>query len=173
MPVLENSASQVSPSFVADRKAQRVGDLVTVLITEAASVSTSARTRAQKQEGATAKFDQLPDDHRSIGGNFQRDFSGGGQVERSGRLIARLATTVMEADGTGRLRISGEQRIVANNEEQVVSLEGYIRAEDIGPDNTIASQRVALARIELTGRGVLGRGQAPGWLTRLFMGLGQ
>jgi flagellar L-ring protein precursor FlgH len=97
-----------------------------------------------------------------------RSFSGGGQVERSGRVLARVAAFVVEADPSGRLRINGEQVIVLNDERQVVRLDGYIRAEDIASDNTIPSGRVALARIEIAGNGVLSDGQSPGWLTRLF-----
>jgi flagellar L-ring protein FlgH len=170
---LPESAPRVNRSFVADRKAERIGDLVTVFISETASVNARSRTSANKEEGAGVRFESLPSNQRNISGELQRQFDGGGQVERSGRLLARLATTVVEADGSGRLRIRGEQLIVINDEKQVLRLEGYVRAEDIGPDNAISSQRVALARIELSGQGVLGKSQAPGWLTRLFMWAGE
>jgi flagellar L-ring protein FlgH len=156
-------------SFIADRKAERVGDLVTVVISEAASVNARSRTSAKKQEGANAHVEQLPGDRNGVGAGLERQFDGGGQVERSGRVLATLAATVVEADGAGRLRISGEQLLLINDERQVLRLDGYVRAEDIGPDNAISSQRVALSRIELSGQGILGSSQAPGWLTRLFM----
>jgi flagellar L-ring protein FlgH len=170
---LPESAPRVNRSFIADRRAERVGDLVMVVVSESASVNARSRTSANKEEGAGVRFENLPNDRRSIGGDLQRQFDGGGQVERSGRLLARLATTVVEADASGRLRIRGEQLIVVNDEKQVLRLDGYVRAEDIGPDNAISSQRVALARIELSGHGVLGSSQAPGWLTRLFMWAGE
>jgi flagellar L-ring protein precursor FlgH len=156
-------------SFVADRKAHRVGDLVTVLISESATASSTARTRTDKGEKAGLGVSSKSGTRVAADADISRSFSGGGQVERSGRVVARVAASVVEADPSGRLRITGEQLIVMNDERQRVRLDGYIRAEDIASDNTISSGRVALARIEISGKGVLADGQSPGWLARLFM----
>ena len=106
---------------------------------------------------------------RSDGLTWPReDFTGGGQIQRSGKLLAKLAVIVQNVDEHGNLSIAGEQEIRVNNEQQRIALSGIVRPEDIGPDNTIASWRIAEARIDFKGEGVLARKQSPGLLTKLF-----
>ena len=172
MPVLHGQIAEPEVSFFADRRARRVGDMLTILITESASVSESARTRTDKTENASVTwFPRVT--KKTTSADISSDFAGGGQIERSGRLLARLAVMVDGIDERGNLHVSGEQIIAVNNERQVIKLEGVVRGDDIAPDNTIASTRVSGAHIELSGRGVLAGRQRPGWITRLLTWFGQ
>jgi len=49
-----------------------------------------------------------------------------------------------------------------------VQLSGIVRPVDIEPDNTIASSKIADARIAYSGEGVLNDANRMGWLTRFF-----
>ena len=71
-------------------------------------------------------------------------------------------------DGNGNLLIRGEQDIEVNNEKQRIALTGLVRPEDITPDNTVASWRIANADIDFVGKGILARKQSPSLLTKLF-----
>jgi flagellar L-ring protein precursor FlgH len=155
-------------SLFADRKAHRAGDMLTVVVTEAASASASARTSADKQESVFGQINQPDESPWNIDLAFGNDFEGGGQIQRTGKLLAKLAVIVQEVDAHGNLSIVGEQEIRVNNEEQRIALSGVVRPEDIGPDNTIASWRIANARIDFKGEGVLARKQSPGLMTKLF-----
>lgn len=155
-------------SLFADRKAFRAGDMLTVLVTEAASASATARTRADKEESVFGRINQPDERPWNIDLSFGNDFEGGGQIQRTGQLLAKLAVVVQGVDAQGNLSISGDQEIRVNNEEQRIALSGTVRPEDIGPDNTIASWRIANARIDFKGKGVLARKQSPGLLTKLF-----
>lgn len=155
-------------SLFADRKAHRAGDMLTVVVTEAASASASARTSADKQESVFGQINQPDESPWNIDLAFGNDFEGGGQIQRTGRLLAKLAVIVQGVDAYGNLSIVGEQQIRVNNEEQRIALSGVVRPEDIGPDNTIASWRIANARIDFKGEGVLARKQSPGLMTKLF-----
>jgi flagellar L-ring protein precursor FlgH len=161
------------PSFFADRRAHEVGDMVTVLITEVSSVEATARTSTAKSESARAALTHRDIDLHGASVDFDSDFSGGGQIERSGKLLAKLAVTVSGIDDVGNLIVQGEQEIRVNNERQRIRLEGRVRPEDIGPDNTIPSWRVSGAHIEFTGKGLLARKQAPGLLTRILSWFGE
>jgi len=155
-------------SLYADRKAFRPGDMLTVLIIETAQASATARTRADKSDNAFA-FLTWPDDPiKRWEGGLGSDFSGGGEIQRSGRLVAKLAVTVASIDPNGNMTVSGEQDIRVNNEQQRMTLSGSVRPEDIAPDNTIVSWRVSNAQIEFKGRGILARKQSPGLLSWLF-----
>lgn len=155
-------------SLFADRKAHRAGDMLTVVVTEAASASASARTSADKQESVFGQINQPDESPWNIDLAFGNDFEGGGQIQRTGKLLAKLAVIVQGVDAHGNLSIVGEQQIRVNNEEQRIALSGIVRPEDIGADNTIASWRIANARIDFKGEGVLARKQSPGLMTKLF-----
>jgi flagellar L-ring protein FlgH len=155
-------------SLFADRKAYRPGDMLTVLITEQAAATATARTRADKDESVFADINRSEHDPWHIDLAWGNDFNGGGQIQRTGRLVAKLAVIVQGIDSDGNLAIVGEQDINVNNERQRIALSGTVRSEDIAPDNTVASWRIAGARIDFKGDGILARKQSPGLLTKLF-----
>lgn len=168
LAVAAAAAADPPRSFFADRRALEPGDVLTVVITEFASVQQRARTETGKSEAADASLLDAAGDLDEVAAEFNTTFSGGGQIERSGRLFATLAVTVEQVDANGNLAVSGEQVIVVNNEEQRIVLRGVVRPEDIGPDNTVASTRIGNAHIELVGDGLLARKQRPGLITRLL-----
>lgn len=155
-------------SLFADRKAHRAGDMLTVVVTEVASATATARTRADKEESVFGQINQPDERPWNLELAFGNDFEGGGQIQRSGRLLAKLTVVVRSVDAHGNLDVIGEQDIRVNNEEQRIALSGVVRPEDIGPDNTVASSRIANARIDFKGEGVLARKQSPGLMTKLF-----
>jgi len=164
-----DSANDPTPrSFYADRRAMQTGDVFTVIVTEFSTVTATARTQTAKDESAQATLLDATGQNQIAAAGIGSKFAGGGQIERSGRLVAKLAVTVSGVDPRGNLIIHGEQEIHINNERQRIRLDGIVRPEDIEPDNTIASARVGNARIELTGKGLLARKQGPGLLTRIL-----
>jgi hypothetical protein len=64
--------------------------------------------------------------------------------------------------------ISGPSTITIDGENQIFSLSGTVRPEDIQSGNTISPHLVANARISYQGKGDLARVQKPGFLNRLF-----
>jgi flagellar L-ring protein FlgH len=164
----ESASPQLYRSLYADRRAFRPGDLLTVLIVETAVASATARTRADKSDSVFAFLNTPDDAPRRWEGGLGSDFSGGGEIQRSGRLVAKLAVYVVSIDANGNMLVSGEQDIRVNDEEQRMALSGIVRPEDIAPDNTIVSWRISNAQIDFKGRGILARKQSPGLLSWLF-----
>jgi flagellar L-ring protein precursor FlgH len=161
-------ASAASRSLFADRTAHRPGDILTVVITENSSASATARTTADRSDSVVATLQRSNAGINSLDASLGSDFKGGGQIERSGKLIAKLSVVVDQVDANGNLTVHGEQEIEVNNERQHIKLNGMVRPEDIGADNTIPSWRVSDAKIEFTGKGLLARKQSPGLLTRIL-----
>jgi flagellar L-ring protein precursor FlgH len=168
MPAHSTDAPVPPASFFADRRARDVGDMLTVVITEFSTVEASARTSTGKSESAGASLVHGNNSVDAASVDLDNKFAGGGQIERTGKLVAKLAVTVAGLDGNGNLLVHGEQDIQINNERQRIRLDGTVRPEDIGPDNTIPSWRVSGAHIEFTGKGLLARKQSPGLLTRIL-----
>ena len=84
-------------------------------------------------------------------------------IVRSGPLSVEL-----EAGGNSTLRIAGEKRLRLNQGLETLRLQGLVRVEDIGPDNTVPSHRIANADISYSGRGAVADANAQGWLARFF-----
>lgn len=168
------AAENAAPlSLFSDRRAQSPGDLLTVLISEVASVSANAQTRTAKGESASANLLQRDGEVQLAQAGFDSKFAGGGQIERSGTLLARLTVRIDAVDANGNFLVSGEQLIVINNEKQKIRVSGIVRPDDVTGDNTVPSWRVSGANIELVGKGILARKQSPGILTRLLSLFGQ
>lgn len=154
-------------SMVADRKAYRIGDNLTVLIVETASASASVGTSTDKEVGIGGTL-STPNKNKAINFDLNQNFSGDAKTARTGRLLAQITVNVQEVAPNGDLHVKGKQWIQFNDEKQQIALEGKIRPEDIGPNNTVLSTRVGEAQISYVGRGVLGETQRPGILSRIL-----
>jgi len=154
-------------AIVADHRAFRKGDSLTVVITELATATSTAKTRTSK-DGSLSAFVRGQNNNYDLGAGIGNDFDGGGQTERSGKLVARITVTVQEIEPSGDLQVKGEQQIEVNNERQWISLSGRVRPQDIGTDNTVLSTRISNASIEFVGKGPLAEQQQPGILTRIL-----
>lgn len=161
-------AQEGQRSFYADRRAHQAGDMLTVLITEFSTVSATAQTTTNKSESARVSVVDKTGAVRPLEADIDGKSAGGGEIQRSDQLVAKLAVVVKGVDARGNLTIEGEQDIEVNNEKQRIKLNGVVRQEDIAPDNTIPSSRVGAARIEFTGKGILARKQSPGLLNRIL-----
>jgi flagellar L-ring protein FlgH len=170
-PAAAEDAATAPRSLFADRRAQVPGDVLTVLVSEAASITSSAQTRLAKSESANANLLQRDGEIQLAQAGFDSKFAGGGQLERSGTLLARLTLRIDSIDANGNFHVSGEQLIVMNNEKQRIRVSGIVRPDDVSAENTVPSWRVAGADIQLLGKGILTRKARPGiltWLLSLF-----
>lgn len=154
--------------LTADRKAHRPGDLLTVLVFETASATASANTNTEKNGGLGFDLKSNFTTPKGASLMLSEDFSGGGRIQRSGRLAAQLTVVVRSVEDNGDLIVSGEQFIKVNDEKQEIVLSGRVRPIDIAENNTVVSSRLADARISYVGDGVLGEKQRPGILTRIL-----
>lgn len=154
-------------ALAADHRALRVGDNLTVVVTEITSSTTDARTTADK-DGTVSGSATLHQRQQQGAFNLNETFNGGGTIERSGKLLARLTVVVQSVERDGNLRVKGEQNIVVNGDKQRLIVEGRVRQQDVAADNTVLSSRLSEARISYTGDGVLSQKQRQGLLTRLL-----
>ena len=86
-----------------------------------------------------------------------------GDIKRTENVVVNVAATVVQVLPNKNLEITGSQEILLNNELRELQIRGIVRPEDIGSDNTIASSRIAEARIIYGGRGVSSDLQRPTW----------
>lgn len=159
-------------SLVAEHKASRVGDVLTVIVQEAASATSSADLRSQRSFEVAAQAGTSKKAPYAASASTNSESDGAGRTQRSGRLLAQISVRVLAVNNSGDLIVAGEQNLRINNEEQLITLSGVVRPRDISENNSVLSSRIADARIRFAGEGFVADQSKPGWLARLFNWMG-
>jgi flagellar L-ring protein precursor FlgH len=153
--------------LAADHRAYRIGDVITVYVLEATKAKSQAATDASSDlsvgAGLASPSTQFNADLGLSGTNAT-----GAQTTRVGELRTQISAQVVGVDGNGSLRIQGSQSLTVNGERQEIRLSGRVRPEDIAADNTVWSNRIADADIELVGVGVVSESQRQSLVYRLL-----
>jgi flagellar L-ring protein precursor FlgH len=145
----------------ADRRSFKLGDLITVIVSEQSSAVSSADTDADRRAAVDTRA-TLPHKDSQAGVGVSSDFDGGGRTQRSGRVLAQLTVRVTGIEPSGELVVQGEQHVTVNDELQTITLHGRLRSIDVAENNTVLSSRLADARIVYSGDGVVASRQRPG-----------
>lgn len=174
-PAANGGIFQASRGYVPLTNGQRagtVGDILTVVLVERTQ-GQSTTTSGTNREGsigltppATGPLSFFQPSDVSAGG--ANEFTGRGQTAQSNSLIGEISVTVAEVYPNGTMRVQGEKQLRINRGNESIRLTGLIRPADVGPDNRVASTRIADARIEYLGRGEIARASRQGWLQRFF-----
>ncbi len=158
-------------SLTSDKRAYRVGEPLVILVVESTKAESKAATGVAKQVDVSASATDSHTD-KAVGMAINGRGEGSGQTIRQGKATTQLSATISEIVGDNLYRISGEQLLVVNGENQRVMLSGLIRAEDISKTNTIMSHRIADAEIEIHGNGAVSDAQKQNIIFRVFTWLG-
>ncbi|SMC27696.1 flagellar L-ring protein precursor FlgH [Andreprevotia lacus DSM 23236] len=163
---------QTYHAYVADRRAYRAGDLLTVMVVENSTAATTADTSASRNNDVGLKLDY--DNRVKHGASLQvgNDFDAQGRVQRSGRLLAQITVNVVAVRQNGDLEVNGRQMLDINDEKQEILLQGVVRPADVDKGNTVLSSRLGEASIRYAGQGELADRQKPSWWSRLLTVLG-
>lgn len=154
-----------------DRRATRVGDLLTIILVERTVAEKAAQQTAQRQSQRAIDISGFPATEaaeRALSGGSTTSFQGRGATQQSNRLSGEITVTVTEVLPNGALRVAGDRRLQLTRGEEQIQLTGIVRPEDIGGDNRVPSTRVADARIRYTGTGEVAAQARQGWFARFF-----
>jgi flagellar L-ring protein FlgH len=160
----------------ADLKARRVGDVLTIRLTETTNASKSAVTKTTKTTavnntgptifGKTITAGGVPIFTTTLAG--ADSFDGEGSSTQGNSLAGSLTVTVMEVQPNGNLVVQGDKTLKLNQGDEFVHVSGVVRFADIQADNTVTSDRVSDAHISYSGKGVINSSNQMGWLARFF-----
>jgi flagellar L-ring protein precursor FlgH len=165
-----------------DVRARFPGDLLTVVVAERSEGKKDATTDTKAESSIAASVEDffgipassvkvLPkgfNPESIVKAKTARESKGEGETSRTGNLTASITVTVTEIDPSGNLRVQGDKIITVNREEQHIVLTGTVRPEDVGADNSVLSTRLADARIDYYGRGMVGDKQGVPLVHRLY-----
>ncbi len=192
LPAAQNSGAIYQPGFEAnlydDRKAYRVGDIITITLSERTQASKKAGSSMSKDSSANLGLTSLfgggvsidnpstslnplkaEDLSLDVGYSGTRDTDGESDANQSNSLTGSITVTVAEVLPNGILAVRGEKWMTLNTGDELVRIAGLVRADDIATDNTVSSTRIANARITYSGTGAFADASQPGWFDRFFM----
>ncbi len=158
-------------NFYGDTTALNVGDVLTVTLQESTRASKSAESSITKDNEVTLPEPTILGKSNfgvATGFNHERDFEGSAEADQSNSLAGNITVTVTEVLPNGVLRIRGEKWLSLTNGDEYIRLTGLVRPQDIQPDNTVASNRIADARIAYGGTGDFDQANQMGWMARFF-----
>ena len=171
-----NTASE--RPMVADRKASRSGDIITIVVSESAIAQSSQSKKSSRDASLNDSVKQFLFANSRAGTHLgglpgielggASSYSGGGDVSNSQSLSARAAVLVTDVLPNGNLVIEGARMVTFSGETQYVVLHGLVRADDVARDNTVTSSNIADARVEFYSEGQLTDAQKRGWFTKLY-----
>jgi len=151
-----NSTDEKFRSLYSDNKAYKVGDIVTILVSETVSL-TQNDSADDKRKGlvssalsfigtvgnlALDKFIPINGDDQ---GRTETDNTAQSQV------ITRIAATIVETDQNGNLIIEGRKETKVGQDVRELLIQGKVRPADITAQNTVDSFKIANAKIWYNG----------------------
>ncbi|MBM4283752.1 MAG: flagellar basal body L-ring protein FlgH [Deltaproteobacteria bacterium] len=168
--------------LVADHRAANVGDLVTISITESAKGSGIATTQTSKTSGVKVSIgslfglsfpmksftDQEAQTETALETAVGNTSKGEGKTERQSTFTTYLSARVIQVLPNQHLVVQGRRHLRINNETEVVTLTGIVRPQDIDRNNVVPSTKLAEAKLDYSGVGVVSDKQRQGWAVRLF-----
>lgn len=156
-----------------------VGDVITVLLNEETQagrqISADIKRNASNDvlpSGLIPKVEGLSSALKGINLNEANIESvGKGQADQRASLSGAVSVTVVEVLNNGNLIVRGEKQLALTEGSEVIQVSGIIRPEDISPNNTVQSRRLANAQIAYRGTGDMASASKPGWGTSLLFKL--
>jgi flagellar L-ring protein precursor FlgH len=169
---------RASENFFGRGRSFQVGDVITVILDE----STKAGRSQVGSLSRASTNDVLKGNNAVIAaaGNFLGGAStlgatvtnkGTGTADQSATLTGSVAVSVIEIMANGNLVLRGEKQVALTEGSEVIQVAGVVRAEDIAPNNTVASRRLANAQIAYRGTGDLAATSRAGWGTSALLKL--
>ncbi len=167
------------PMF-ADKRAGNVGDLLTVMVQENNSASKDKNTKTSKTSnmdaaiatflyspaasGLLTKGGQMP----ALKYNYKNDFAGGGAINNSESIVARIGVRVVDVLPNRNLVIEGTRETAFSGEQQTIILRGVVNPDNITTGNSVLSQNIADATIKFVSKGALSDSQRKGWFNKIW-----
>jgi flagellar L-ring protein precursor FlgH len=169
-----------SPSktfLFSDTQARRVGDLLTVVVSESTDVDNKEQRSLGKETEANSEF-SLAHSAKGIFGSStgalsgsgsmasDRQFDGNAEFSSERVFTDRVTVAVMDVLPNGNLVISGRRHIDVAGDKRCLVISGIARHEDVRPDNTIQSRYISNLEVTYEGQGVENSFTKQGWLGR-------
>jgi len=136
-------------SWLSDRLPLRVGDLVTVVVSENTSAtehvsSVATGNRSQRADlNAGIGTDAAIGPAKSFGTGINSGSQDVGDAGRNAGFTAVITVHVVDLAPNGIAKVSGSKKVTVDGRTQDITLAGVIRSEDVDAHNQVRSDHVA------------------------------
>jgi flagellar L-ring protein FlgH len=170
----------ISRSMAGDKKAQIVGDILTILIQENNGATRNNNTTTSKKtslnaaiasalygpsvSGLLTKKGTLP----AISYNSDAEFNGGGSIANAETITAQVSVKVVDVLPNGNMVVEGQLHTAFSGEKQDAVVRGTVRPDDVMANNTLYSYNIADATIQFMSKGTITDAQKKGWFTKVW-----
>ena len=154
----------------------QVGDIITVLLNESTQANRSQNSEVNRDtsnnivpSGVSSKIAGMSGYLTGLNLNSSaNDSKSKGTADHNASLTGSIAVTVIEVLANGNLVVRGEKKLGLSEGTEVIQVSGVIRPQDIGPNGTVQSLRLANAQIAYRGTGDLANVARVGWGTDML-----
>ena len=179
-----------SDTFFGRSRTYKVGDLITVLLNESTQAGRRQSGTISRESsndvlpsGLTSRVQNLALPTRIMGTTLDGvlngvnlnsasiESSGSGEADQRATLTGALSVTVTEVLSNGNLMVRGEKQLALTEGAEIIQVSGILRPNDISPNNTVQSRRLANAQIAYRGTGDMANASRAGWGTSALMKL--
>jgi flagellar L-ring protein precursor FlgH len=166
-------------SWTSDRREYAVGDIITVVVSEATLATATKSQSGSDQQSRKNDFDivppkvgtsALPELAATLGTNKNASSKQTGDANRGVSFKGDITVRVVAVDKRGQVQVKGAKVVDVDKNKQTLNLTGWVRPEDISLDNVVVSDRVADVSLTYQLSGDIGktRGGIVGRLLNVF-----
>jgi flagellar L-ring protein precursor FlgH len=175
--------SRNAKPIYSDDKANQIGDILTIIISEDHTVDTKVKTTLSKDTDRELSIDgnlnridagsvinKILPNTPSIGIDMSSSKSVDGKAEyKDERTITDKITVVVEdVHPNGNLVVMGSISRDVGGDKQTVQASGIVRSRDITFANTVNSEQVANFQLVMINKGVSQDYNRPGWFAKIL-----
>jgi len=149
-------------SWLADSRTLAVGDVITLYVDEAVIASArrtqTGRDNTQRDMGvALAPPGGAAPISGSFGDSRRASSDQTGDISRASALRTTVAIRIVARQPDGTYTVKGTRSVNVDKNQQEVTVEGVLRAQDVTIDNQADGDRLADAKITVKQKGRLGK----------------
>jgi len=170
-----------------DVKARRIGDILTIRLTESTNATKASSNDISKSQASTIENPTIlgasptfglpdvlplnPTDGNTLESslNSEHEFEGESATAQRNSLQRDITVTIADLLPNGNLVVRGEKRMNLNAGNEYVKISGIVRPMDIQTNNVVLSTKVADATIVYNGEGAEADASKIGWIARFFV----
>ena len=158
--------------------ARHIGDTLTISIAENVTNSNKSTMNTSQNSSETLKG---PGALSSMNGFlktlFDMNMSGSGsvsikasgQADNNNSFSGTLTVSIIDILPNGNFIVGGDKRVSLDGNDYTLRFSGIVNRMDIHAGNVVDSNKVADARIEKIGQGLIADANSLGWMQRFFL----
>ncbi|MCP5277318.1 MAG: flagellar basal body L-ring protein FlgH [Thiobacillus sp.] len=177
--IFQAAASQARPGMglFEDRRAKRVGDILTVNLVEKTEAKRKSETTDERKANGSIDIPSptVLGRSSSLLGATSWDPSASNKIElkdnetNTNEVKGSITVTVVEVLANGNLLVAGEKQVRVNQDTEYIRLAGVVNPNQITAGNTVNSTQMADVQLESTNSQKFDKSQMAGMLARFFL----